>query len=55
MDTDELLEKHAAGQRDFRWATIHGAHLAEACLAHACLSRADLVTSNLACADLSRA
>jgi hypothetical protein len=55
MNTDELLARYAAGERDFRYARLRGAQLDGADLSGADLSGADLSDANLHWACLAGA
>lgn len=55
MDADELIERYAHGERDFRGIMLRDAELAETSLSHADLRDADLTGVNLCSADLTLA
>jgi len=47
MTAGELLRRYAAGERDFRQASLEGADLSHAHLEQVCLAGADLYGANL--------
>jgi len=53
MTRDELLERYASGERDFRGALLSGAYLIDADLSDADLTDADLSYVNLSYASLT--
>ena len=55
VEAKELLERYAAGERDFARADLHRADLSEANVGGACLFGADLSTANLEGANLEEA
>jgi uncharacterized protein YjbI with pentapeptide repeats len=55
METSELFERYAIGQRNFNWVELNGVNLAKAALPRILLSRAKLINTNLERADLTQA
>ncbi len=53
MTAEELLERYAAGERDFAGVDLNGVNLSGAVLTGINLERADLSTVNFSGADLS--